>query len=218
MPNATIIDMLGASEGGPFGIAMTAPNEDPIATAVFIAPPNATTFNDETWEPLPRGSTVPGVLGVSGPMPQGYYRDEVKTAQTFKEINGVRYTIPGDYALIDEQGVMQLLGRGSVCINSGGEKIYPEEVEVVARSIAGIADCTVVGVPDDRFGNAVTAVVSRIPGSSVTAEELLTEMRKTLAAYKCPRHVVFVDAVYRSPSGKADYNITRDTAMNLLKI
>ena len=218
MPNATIIDMLGASEGGPFGIAMTAPNEDPIATAVFIAPPNATTFNDETWEPLPRGSTVPGVLGVSGPMPQGYYRDEAKTAQTFKEINGVRYTIPGDYALIDAQGVMQLLGRGSVCINSGGEKIYPEEVEVVARSIAGIADCTVVGVPDDRFGNAVTAVVSRTPGSSVTAEELLTEMRKTLAAYKCPRHVVFVDAVYRSPSGKADYNITRDIAISLLKI
>ena len=218
MPNASIIDMLGASEGGPFGIAMTAPNEDPIATAVFIAPPNATTFNDETWEPLPRGSTVPGVLGVSGPMPQGYYRDEAKTAQTFKEINGVRYTIPGDYALIDAQGVMQLLGRGSVCINSGGEKIYPEEVEVVARSIAGIADCTVVGVPDDRFGNAVTAVVSRTTGSTVTTEELLSEMRKSLAAYKCPRHVVFVDAVYRSPSGKADYNITRDIAINLLKI
>ena len=217
MPNATIIDMLGASEGGPFGIAMTAPNEDPIATAVFIAPPNAVTFNDETWEPLPRGSSTPGVLGVSGPMPQGYFRDEAKSAQTFKVINGVRYTIPGDYALIDEQGVMQLLGRGSVCINSGGEKIYPEEVEVAARSIAGIADCTVVGVPDDRFGNAVTAVVSRLPGATVTTEELLSEMRKTLAAYKCPRHVLFVDAVYRSPSGKADYNITRDIAINLLK-
>ncbi|MEI8321543.1 MAG: AMP-binding protein [Actinomycetes bacterium] len=218
MPHATIIDMLGASEGGPFGIAMTAPNEDPIATAVFIAPPNATTFNDETWEPLPRGSSVPGVLGVSGPMPQGYYRDDAKSSQTFRVINGVRYTIPGDYALIDTNGVMQLLGRGSVCINSGGEKIYPEEVEVVARSIAGIADCTVVGVPDDRFGNAVTAVVSRSPGSTITSEELLAGMRKALAAYKCPRHIIFVDTVYRSPSGKADYNITRDEAMQILQI
>jgi fatty-acyl-CoA synthase len=88
---------------------------------------------------------------------------------------------------------------------------------VVARSVAGIADCTVVGVPDDRFGNAVTAVVSRLPGATISTEELLTEMRKTLAAYKCPRHVLFVDVVYRSPSGKADYNITRDIAVNLLK-
>jgi fatty-acyl-CoA synthase len=128
----------------------------------------------------------------------------------------VRYTVPGDYALIDEDGTMHLLGRGSVCINTGGEKVYPEEVEVVARAVPGITDCTVVGVPDDRFGNAVVAVVSRSELAKITESELVAEMRKSLAAYKCPKHVVFVDAVYRSPSGKADYKITRETAMSAL--
>ena len=94
--------------------------------------------------------------------------------------------------------------------------MYPEEVEVVARAVPGVADCTVVGVPDDRFGNAVTAVVSLQTGAKLGDEELVTEMRKHLAAYKCPKHVVFVDAVYRSPSGKADYKISRETAMKAL--
>jgi fatty-acyl-CoA synthase len=216
MPNATIIDMLGASEGGPFGIAMTPPGADPFATAVFMAPPNAVTFDDETWDIIPRGSGRVGVLGVAGPIPQGYYKDPDKSAATFRIVDGTRYTVPGDYALIDEDGTMHLLGRGSVCINTGGEKVYPEEVEVVARSVTGVADCTVVGVPDDRFGNAVTAVVSLLPGARVTADDLIGEMRKSLAAYKTPKHVVFVDAVYRSPSGKADYKISRETALQAL--
>jgi fatty-acyl-CoA synthase len=218
MPNATMIDMLGASEGGPFGIDMTTPDKAPLDTAVFIAPPNVVTFDDQTWEIIPRGSGRVGVLGASGPIPQGYFRDAEKSASTFRSVDGVRYSVPGDYAIIDADGTMHLLGRGSVCINTGGEKVYPEEVEVVARAVSGIADCTVVGVPDDRFGNAVVAVVSRTPGSDVTAEQLTNEMRKSLAAYKCPKHVVFVDAVYRSPSGKADYKITRETAMASLGI
>ena len=218
MPNATMIDMLGASEGGPFGIDMTTPDKAPLETAVFIAPPNVVTFDDQTWEIIPRGSGRIGVLGASGPIPQGYFRDAEKSASTFRTVDGVRYSVPGDYAIIDADGTMHLLGRGSVCINTGGEKVYPEEVEVVARAVTGIADCTVVGVPDDRFGNAVVAVVSRTPGSSVSAEQLTAEMRKSLAAYKCPKHVVFVDAVYRSPSGKADYKITRETAMAALGI
>lgn len=218
MPNATMIDMLGASEGGPFGIDMTTPDKAPLDTAVFIAPPNVVTFDDQTWEIIPRGSGRVGVLGASGPIPQGYFRDAEKSASTFRSVDGVRYSVPGDYAIIDADGTMHLLGRGSVCINTGGEKVYPEEVEVVARAVSGIADCTVVGVPDDRFGNAVVAVVSRTPGSDVTAEQLTAEMRKSLAAYKCPKHVVFVDAVYRSPSGKADYKITRETAMTELGI
>lgn len=218
MPNATMIDMLGASEGGPFGIDMTTPDKAPLDTAVFIAPPNVVTFDDQTWEIIPRGSGRVGVLGASGPIPQGYFRDPEKSASTFRSVDGVRYTVPGDYAIIDADGTMHLLGRGSVCINTGGEKVYPEEVEVVARAVTGIADCTVVGVPDDRFGNAVVAVVSRTPGSTVTAEQLSSEMRKSLAAYKCPKHVVFVDSVYRSPSGKADYKITRETAMSALGI
>ena len=218
MPNATMIDMLGASEGGPFGIDMTTPDKAPLDTAVFIAPPNVVTFDDQTWEIIPRGSGRVGVLGASGPIPQGYFRDPDKSASTFRTVDGVRYSVPGDYAIIDADGTMHLLGRGSVCINTGGEKVYPEEVEVVARAVAGIADCTVVGVPDDRFGNAVVAVVSRAAGSDISAEELAAEMRKSLAAYKCPKHVVFVDTVYRSPSGKADYKITRETAMSALGI
>lgn len=218
MPNATMIDMLGASEGGPFGIDMTTPDKAPLDTAVFIAPPNVVTFDDQTWEIIPRGSGRIGVLGASGPIPQGYFRDAEKSASTFRTVDGVRYSVPGDYAIIDADGTMHLLGRGSVCINTGGEKVYPEEVEVVARAVTGIADCTVVGVPDDRFGNAVVAVVSRTPGSAVSAEQLTAEMRKSLAAYKCPKHVVFVDAVYRSPSGKADYKITRETAITALGI
>jgi fatty-acyl-CoA synthase len=216
MPNATMIDMLGASEGGPFGIDMTTPDKAPLDTAVFIAPPNVVTFDDTTWEIIPRGSGRVGVLGASGPIPQGYFKDPDKTASTFRNVDGVRYTVPGDYALIDADGTMHLLGRGSVCINTGGEKVYPEEVEVVARAVPGIADCTVVGVPDDRFGNVVAAVVSRTADSTVTPDSLVAEMRKSLAAYKCPKHVIFVDAVYRSPSGKADYKITRKTAMDAL--
>jgi len=218
MPNATMIDMLGASEGGPFGIDMTPPDKAPLDTAVFIAPPNVVTFDDETWEIIPRGSGKVGVLGASGPIPQGYFGDPDKTAATFRQVQGVRYSVPGDYALIDADGTMHLLGRGSVCINTGGEKVYPEEVEVVARAVPGIADCTVVGVPDDRFGNAVVAVVSRTSESTVSADQLVAEMRKSLAAYKCPKHIVFVDSVYRSPSGKADYKITRTTAMEALGI
>lgn len=216
MPNATMIDMLGASEGGPFGIDMTPPDKNPLDTAVFIAPPNVVTFDDATWEIIPRGSGRVGVLGASGPIPAGYFKDPDKTAATFREVDGVRYSVPGDYALIDADGTMHLLGRGSVCINTGGEKVYPEEVEVVARAVTGVTDCTVVGVPDDRFGNAVTAVVSLAPNTSMSAQQLVDEMRKSLAAYKCPKHVVFVDSVYRSPSGKADYKISRETAMNAL--
>ena len=216
MPNATMIDMLGASEGGPFGIDLTPPDKLPLDTAVFIAPPNVVAFDDETWEVIPRGSGRVGVLGVAGAIPAGYYKDPTKSANTFREINGVRYSVPGDYAVIDADGTMHLLGRGSVCINTGGEKVYPEEVEVVARAVPGVADCTVVAVPDERFGNAVTAVVSLKTASSITADELVSQMRKSLAAYKCPKHVVFVDTVYRSPSGKADYKFTRDVALKAL--
>lgn len=216
MPNATMIDMLGASEGGPFGIDLTPPDKPPLDTAVFIAPPNVVAFDDHTWQVIPRGSGRVGVLGVAGAIPAGYYNDPEKTANTFREVDGVRFSVPGDYAIIDADGTMHLLGRGSVCINTGGEKVYPEEVEVVARAVSGVADCTVVAVPDERFGNAVTAVVSLKEGFLLSNDELVTEMRKSLAAYKCPKHVVFVDNVYRSPSGKADYKISREVAVKAL--
>jgi 3-oxocholest-4-en-26-oate---CoA ligase len=202
---AMIMDMIGASEGGPFAISMTMPGSEPAATAVFTAPPNAVVIDDATGRPAERGSGVVGMLAVSGPMPQGYWKDEAKSANTFRVIDGVRYTVPGDYATIDADGTVQLLGRGSVCINTGGEKVYPEEVEVAARSHPEVLDCNAVGVPDERFGQAVTLVASRIPGATITEAELIEHIRTQVAAYKAPKRVVWVDSVYRSPSGKADY-------------
>ncbi len=203
--SAVIMDMIGASEGGPFAVSMTMPGTEPAATAVFTAPPNAVVIDDESGLPAERGSGVIGMLAVSGAMPRGYWKDEAKSASTFRVIEGIRYTVPGDYATIDADGTVHLLGRGSVCINTGGEKVYPEEVEVAARSHPGVLDCNAVGVPDDRFGQAVTLVASRTPGTDATDDEVIEHIRNQLAAYKAPKRVVWVEAVYRSPSGKADY-------------
>lgn len=211
-PQALIIDMIGASEGGPFAISMTMPGQAPADTAVFTAPPTAVVIDDTTGLPAERGSGVVGMLAVSGPMPTGYYGDEAKTATTFRTIDGVRYTVPGDYATIDTDGTVHLLGRGSVCINTGGEKVYPEEVEVAARSHPAVLDCTVVGVADSRFGEAVTLVASRQPGAAADDRDIIDHVRGRLAAYKAPKRVVWVDTIERSPSGKADYRWARSVA------
>ncbi|MEI6400966.1 MAG: AMP-binding protein [Actinomycetota bacterium] len=211
-PQVLIIDMIGASEGGPFAISMTMPGQAPADTAVFTAPPNAVVIDDSTGRPAERGSGVVGMLAVSGPMPTGYYGDEAKTAGTFRTIDGVRYTVPGDYATIDADGTVHLLGRGSVCINTGGEKVYPEEVEVAARSHPAVLDCTVVGVADARFGEAVTLVASRHPGAAADDRDVIDHVRGRLAAYKAPKRVVWVDTIERSPSGKADYRWARSVA------
>jgi fatty-acyl-CoA synthase len=211
-PQVVIIDMIGASEGGPFAISMTMPGQAPADTAVFTAPPNAVVIDDSTGLPAERGAGVVGMLAVSGPMPTGYYGDEAKTASTFRTIDGVRYTVPGDYATIDADGTVHLLGRGSVCINTGGEKVYPEEVEVAARSHPAVLDCTVVGVADARFGEAVTLVASLHPGAAADDRDVIDHVRGRLAAYKAPKRVVWVDTIERSPSGKADYRWARSVA------
>ena len=212
-PQVTIIDMIGASEGGPYAVSMTLPGATPADTAVFSAPPNAVVIDDTTGLPAERGSGVVGMLAVSGPMPVGYYHDEVKTAATFRTIDSVRYTVPGDYATIDADGTVHLLGRGSVCINTGGEKVYPEEVEVAARSHPGVLDCTVVGVPDERFGEAVTLVASRTPGQpDATDDDVIAHVRRQLAAYKAPKRIVWVPQLVRSPSGKGDYRWAKSVA------
>ena len=219
MPAMTIIDMIGASEGGPFALNVTLPGATPGDTAVFTATANTVVLDDQTWTPLPRGSSQPGVLAASGPMPIGYFKDAEKSAATFRQVGGTRYTMPGDYATIDADGTVHLLGRGSVCINTGGEKVYPEEVEVAARLHPGVLDCVAVATPDPRFGSVVTLVASLAETSSadpVSEEQLTAHVRTLLASYKAPRHVVFVDSVYRSPSGKADYAWARDTAMAAL--
>ncbi|MEY4360981.1 MAG: hypothetical protein RL391_287 [Actinomycetota bacterium] len=212
-PSALVLDMIGASEGGPFAVAMTLPGQDPVDTARFMATPNTVLFDETTWEKIPFGSGRAGVLAASGSMPEGYFGDPDKTARTFRVVDGVRYTVPGDYAEIDADGTVRLLGRGSVCINTGGEKVYPEEVEVAARSHESIVDCVAVGLPDERFGEKVALVASKVDGASVTPEDVIDHVKTTIADYKAPRVVVFVDQVYRSPSGKADYRWAREIAL-----
>lgn len=211
-PHTMVMDMIGASEGGPFALSVTPPGQDPLDTAIFTALPNTVVLDPETGEKIPAGSGRSGMLGVSGPMPEGYYKDPVKTSTTFPVIDGIRYTVPGDFATVDADGTVHLLGRGSVCINTGGEKVYPEEVEVAARSHDGIHDCVAVGIPDERFGQAVTLVASRADGAAVTEAEVIGHVKSLIADYKAPKKVVFVEAVYRSPSGKADYRWAQDLA------
>ncbi|MFK8025892.1 MAG: AMP-binding protein, partial [Ilumatobacter sp.] len=210
-PNAVIFDMIGASEGGPYAISMTMPGDAPPDTAVFTALPNVVTIDPATGQALPWGSETPGMLAASGPMPRGYWQDESKTAETFRTIDGVRYTVPGDFATIAVDGTVTLLGRGSVCINSGGEKIYPEEVEVAARKHETIIDANVVGVPHERFGE--TAVLVCSVSEPTNADDVIATIKDLIADYKAPRRVVFVDEVYRAPNGKADYRWAREQAL-----
>ena len=216
LPNAAIIDMIGASEGGPFAISMTMPGEDPPETAIFTAPPNVVCIDPATMEILPRGSETPGMLAAAGPMPRGYWRDDERTAKTFVDVAGTRYTMPGDYATIAKDGTVTLLGRGSGCINSGGEKVYPEEVEVAARLHPTVIDANVVGVPDERLGETVVLVCS--VSEPTDPDEVVATIKSTIASYKAPRRVVFVDEVYRAPNGKADYRWARDQAMRALQL
>jgi len=213
-PNLMILDMIGASEGGPFGVSATMPGDEPADTAVFTAPPNVVTLDPDTHEVIPRGSDTPGMLAVSGPMPAGYLGDPDKTARTFPVIDGVRYTVPGDFATIATDGTVTLLGRGSVCINSGGEKIYPEEVEVAAREHPDVIDAIAVGVPHERFGQTVTLVCST--RGPVDPDAIIDTVKDRIAHYKAPRQIVFVDEVYRAPNGKLDYRWATDTAIAAL--
>jgi fatty-acyl-CoA synthase len=202
---AVLLDMLGASEGGPFAVAMSTPGSDP-ETATFQITDRCAVF-DEDWRLIPPGSGRLGVLGVKGMGPLGYHGDEAKSAATFRTIGGERWTIPGDYALVDADGTLHLLGRGSVCINTGGEKVYPEEVEEAVKTFPGVVDVNAVGVPDARFGEALAVVVAF--RGEPDADGLIAHARDHLAGYKVPRYVVSVPEVVRSGSGKADYRWAR---------
>ncbi len=149
-------------------------------------------------------------LAKKGNIPVGYYKDEKKTAETFRTINGVRYAIPGDYAQVEEDGTVTMLGRGSVSINSGGEKVYPEEVEAALKGHPDVFDALVVGVPDPRYGQQVAAVVQARPGCRPSLAELDSFVRSEIAGYKVPRSLWFVDEVKRSPAGKPDYRWAKE--------
>jgi 3-oxocholest-4-en-26-oate---CoA ligase len=204
-------DSLGSSEGVGFATSMTTAGSE-NETARFSVGPDTKVFTDDGRE-VKAGSGEEGMLAVGGHLPVGYYKDPEKTAATFREVDGRRYSIPGDYATVEADGTITLLGRGSVSINSGGEKIFPEEVEEAVKAHPAVADAVVVGVPDERFGEAVAAVVALAPGRTAGEEEIAEAVERSgLARFKRPRHVVVVAAVPRGPNGKADYAWARDTA------
>jgi acyl-CoA synthetase (AMP-forming)/AMP-acid ligase II len=209
IPQLVIIDSWGASETGYQGNAAAGSSPDK-GFRFQLNERNAVL--DEDLEPVPPGSGVVGTLAQRGHIPLGYYNDPEKTARTFVVQGGVRWVLPGDRATVDADGTIRIFGRGSVCINSGGEKIYPEEVEAALKSHPDVFDAVVVGVPDPRWGQRVAAVVQARGGCRPTLDALAAHCREKVAAYKVPRELHLVDEMVRSPSGKADYPWARKLA------
>jgi acyl-CoA synthetase (AMP-forming)/AMP-acid ligase II len=172
----------------------------------------AVVLDEETHQPVVPGSGVVGRVARSGRTPLAYYKDPEKSAATFIELEGRRWSLTGDMGTVADNGTITLLGRGNLCINTGGEKVYPEEVEGVLRQSSAVYDVVVVGVPDDRWGERVVAVVQPTSGTVPTEGELMALVRSSLAGYKVPKQVIFVDEVVRSPTGKADYRWAAEKA------
>jgi fatty-acyl-CoA synthase len=210
-----IVDTLGASEGlGPKTTATA--SDETIAPARFRVSDRVRVINEATGLDVAPGSGEVGIVAMGGHIPLGYYKDPEKTAATFKVINGTRYSVPGDYATVDDDGSVQLLGRGSASINTGGEKVFVDEVELVLRKHASVADCVVVGVPDVRFGERVVALVELANGRELDEAELSAWCRQKLAGYKTPRRFLFVDSIDRSAAGKAAHPRMRELAVKRL--
>jgi acyl-CoA synthetase (AMP-forming)/AMP-acid ligase II len=170
-----------------------------------VSPQPGTVVLDEDLKPIPPGTGKIGKVARSGDIPIGYYKDPEKTAATFVEADGVRYAMPGDFATVEADGTITLLGRGSQSINSGGEKIFPEEVEAAVKSHPDVYDAVVVGVPDERWGQRVAVVVQPRSGAEVSLEPIQSHCRALLAGFKIPRQLHVVETIQRSPSGKPDY-------------
>jgi fatty-acyl-CoA synthase len=203
---AMLVDAMGSTEGS-MGtqISMKGMTAD---TARFTQNPTTKVFTDDDREVQP-GSDEVGMVAAGGNVPLGYYKDPEKSARTFRVIDGVRYSFPGDFAKVAADGSLILLGRGSQVINTGGEKVFPEEVEEAVKRVDGVVDCLVVGLPDEKFGQAVTAVVSLADGATVDhasiGASIIASVKQDLAGYKAPKSVIVVDQVPRAPNGKADY-------------
>ena len=214
LPHVMVTDGFGSSEAGAQGAMRVAAGERTAGSSMvrFDQPTKPTIVVDLDGDEVEPGSGVVGQVLAGGHLPLGYYNDPAATAATFVERDGERWLVTGDMATVGADGAIELLGRGSVSINTGGEKVFPEEVEGTLKAHPAVYDCLVVGVPDDRWGQAVAAVVQPVPGSAPTLEDLASHCKATLAGYKAPKRLVLVDAVVRSPSGKADYRWARDTA------
>ncbi len=209
LPGRVITDSIGSSETGFGGTSIVAKGEAHTGGPRVTIDKWTVVLDDDGNEVKP-GSGVRGVIAKRGHVPVGYYKDEEKSAVTFKVINGVRYAIPGDYAQVEADGTVTMLGRGSVSINSGGEKIYPEEVEAALKGHPDVFDALVVGVPDERYGQCVAAVVHPRPGTRPALGELDRFVRSEIAGYKVPRALWYVDEVKRSPAGKPDYRWAKE--------
>ncbi|MGC8462587.1 MAG: AMP-binding protein [Acidimicrobiales bacterium] len=212
-PGMLLIDAFSSSEALGMGTSVSS-GADASQTARFTLGPEVRVLDADDRDVVPGSGSV-GVLALGGRIPLGYYKDEGKSASTFRVIDGARYSVPGDFAEVAEDGTIHLLGRGSVCINTGGEKVYPEEVEEVVKTFDGIVDAVAVGIPNERFGEEVVAVVELAPGvppEQVEPQAVIDHVKAQLASYKAPKRVRLVETIGRSPSGKVDYGRLRREA------
>jgi acyl-CoA synthetase (AMP-forming)/AMP-acid ligase II len=213
LPSTMIIDGYGSSEAGGQGQAVTVAGAPPSEGPRFRVNDQTTVLTSD-FSPAPAG--VVGKLARRGHIPIGYYQDPEKSAATFPVVDGVRWSVPGDDARIEDDGTITLLGRGSVSINTGGEKVYPEEVEAALKADADVMDAIVVGVPDSRWGERVVALVEPRAGRTLDVATVDETVRRHVAGYKAPRDILVVDAIVRSPSGKPDYRWGKATAISML--
>ncbi len=215
-PNMLLIDVFSSSEALGLGASVSS-GQRAADTAKFTLGENSRVITDDGRDVEP-GSGETGRVAVKGHQPIGYYKDPEKSAATFVTIDGDTYSIPGDYARVEADGSLTLLGRGSVCINTGGEKVYPEEVEEILKEHPTVHDAVAVGLPDDKFGEIITAVVQPMPGGTVDDAELIAWVKSRLASYKAPKRVVPIDTIGRGPNGKVDYKRMKGYAAEQLGV
>ena len=212
MPNAVLNDAFSSSEALGMGVSVMVKGAE-VQTAKFALSERCRVF-DEDDNPVEPGSGVPGLVALGPPNPIGYYKDEAKSERTFKVIDGVRYSIPGDWCLVEADGTLTLLGRGSACINTAGEKVFPEEVEEALKTHPSVEDALVVGLPDDKWGQSVTGVVRLTEGFAFDEQALRAHVRGRLAGYKTPKRVVITTETIRAGNGKADYPTAKSIALS----
>ena len=214
--NLLLSDAFSSSEAIGIGTSLMTKDQT-IDVAKFSLGPNCKVFSEDLIEVKP-GTGESGMVAVRGFLPVGYYKDQEKTDKTFKIIDGVRYSIPGDWVRVEDDGSLTLLGRGSNCINTAGEKVYPEEVEEALKLHDTVADALVVGVKDAKWGQSITAVVQPNDGCMIDELELKKFSRKHLAAYKLPKQILVKGNLNRAPNGKADYKSIQEYAERQLGI
>ena len=214
MPGAMLNDAFSSSEALGMGASVMMKGVE-APTAKFMLGGRCKVF-DENDQPVEPGSGVSGMIAIKGPNPLGYYKDDEKTARTFRVIDGERYSIPGDWCLVEADGTLTLLGRGSACINTAGEKVFPEEVEEALKTHPSVEDALVIGLPDEKWGQSVTGVIRLSEGASLEEDALRAHVRQALAGYKTPKRIVATTEILRASNGKADYPTAKSIAETAL--